>query len=373
MITLSDLKAKANRQFDKILKAAVSAENIFPLVIKGNKSIDKSQGWESISEQQEELLIYSKNKTGVGFTIELQENKRTKQSEICKIYFESEQDFIAFIEKEEEFTAFKANTQHIITTIPVLKFLFQERPLIIIENKDKWNDLLQICQYFLQNPQPNLYVRNLPIAISTKFIENNQSVLRILLDFLLGDKVNISESDFFKRFGLQIEEPSIKVRFLDESASFHQSISCVSVWVSEFNQWYLNCQNVYIIENLTTFLSFPKRANSIAIWGGGFAVHLLKNADWLKNRTLYYWGDIDVHGFQILSQIRVYFPKIISIMMDAMIFNHFHKDEKGDNFKIIEMSNLTTEEKHLYDIIEANNWRLEQEKIPISYVSKKLV
>ena len=370
MITLLDLKTKAKRQFDKVLKANISSENVFPLVIKGNKSIDKSQGWEYISEQQEELLLHSKNKIGVGFTIELQDNKRTNQSEISKIYFENIQDFIVFVEKEKEFVAFENNVNLILSYIPKLFLIIQERPQIVIENAEKWQDLLKVCQYFIQNPQPNLYVRNLPIAISTKFIENNQGILRTLLDFLLGEKVQTSESDFFKRFGLQIEEPSIKVRFLDESVSFHQAISCVSVWVSEFNKWHLNCQSVYIIENLTTFLSFPKRANSIAIWGGGFAVHLLKEAHWLQNRTLNYWGDIDIHGFQMLSQIRSYFPKITSIMMDEKTFNHFHKNEKGDNFKIIELSNLTSEEKQLYDIIEANNWRLEQEKIPRWYIEK---
>ena len=373
MITLLDLKTKAKRQFDKVLKANISVENVFPLVIKGNKSIDRSQGWEYISEQQEELLLHSKNKTGVGFTVKLQDNKRTNQSEISKIYFENVHDLVVFIDKEKEFLVFQNNVNYIISTIPNLKSLLQERPQIVIENAEKWQDLIRICQYFIQNPQPNLYVRNLPIAISTKFIENNQGILRLLLDFLLGDKVNMGELDFFKRFGLQIEEPSIKVRFLDESVSFHQAISCVSIWVSEFNQWHLNCQSVYIIENLTTFLSFPRRTNNIAIWGGGFAVHLLKEAHWLQNRTLYYWGDIDVHGFQILSQIRAYFPKITSIMMDEKTLNHFHKDEKGDNFKIIEVPNLTLEEKQLYNLIQANNWRLEQEKIPQWYVEKFFV
>ncbi len=313
-------------------------------------------------------MLQAKNKIGVGFSVTLKENKKTKQSEISKIYFETLEDFICFVDKENEFRQFESDSLEIITQIPELKNLLSNLPKIIVENHKKWAELLLVCHYFIQNPQPNLYVRNLPIDVSTKFIENNQSILRTLLDFLIGDKINTEETDFFRRLGLQIEEPSIKIRFLDSSLSFHQSISCLSVWVSEFNGWHLNCQKVFIIENLTTFLSFPKTSSSIAIWGGGFAVNLLKNANWLNNRTLYYWGDIDIHGFQILSQIRGFFSNVKSLMMDSQTLQKFHTGQKGGDYKIIEMVNLNIQEREFYEMIKSYNWRLEQEKIPLNYV-----
>ncbi len=34
----------------------------------------------------------------------------------------------------------------------------------------------------------------------------------------------------------------------------------------------------------------------------------LAEASWLKERDLFYWGDIDTHGFAILDQLRGHFP-----------------------------------------------------------------
>lgn len=65
-----------------------------------------------------------------------------------------------------------------------------------------------------------------------------------------------------------------------------------------------------VVESKTTLyttLTLPKMDGTIAIFGSGFSVHTLKNAQWLSDLELLYWGDIDVQGFEILSQFRSYF------------------------------------------------------------------
>ncbi len=42
MITLAQLKTKANNQYQKVLKAVFLGEDIFPLLIATDKRIDKS-------------------------------------------------------------------------------------------------------------------------------------------------------------------------------------------------------------------------------------------------------------------------------------------------------------------------------------------
>ncbi|MDW7728311.1 MAG: DUF2220 domain-containing protein [Candidatus Methanoperedens sp.] len=122
------------------------------------------------------------------------------------------------------------------------------------------------------------------------------------------------------------------------------------------------------------FLTLPNLKNSIAIFGRGFGLGLLKDAKWLNDKQIIYWGDIDSHGFQILSQLRSYFPHTESLMMDFETFNEFKElTVTGTETNINQLTNLTIEENELFryllNLTEKN--RLEQEKINHSYVVKK--
>jgi len=56
-------------------------------------------------------------------------------------------------------------------------------------------------------------------------------------------------------------------------------------------------------EILIHFLTLPERKKAVAIFGKGFQLNLLKDARWLAEKQILCWGDIDCHGFQILSQL----------------------------------------------------------------------
>ncbi len=88
---------------------------------------------------------------------------------------------------------------------------------------------------------------------------------------------------------------------------------------------------------------------------------------WLE---LLYWGDIDVQGFEILSQFRGSFPLTKSILMDRQTFDTFFEDDLGTPSDISTSLNLTTVEQKLFDLLKKNNWRHEQEKIPFGHVNK---
>ena len=103
MITLNELKNKANRQYDKVLKSYFSGENLFPMLIPSSKKLEKSQ---DVFEQQKDLLLHSKNKLGFGYWLTLKEKSRTSDSEINKIIFETKEDFFQFIEKVSDYQIF---------------------------------------------------------------------------------------------------------------------------------------------------------------------------------------------------------------------------------------------------------------------------
>lgn len=368
MISLHELQTKSLRLYEKVLRAHLAGENLFPLKLPANKNLDRTQGIDQIYAQQAALLLRSKNKTGHGYTLTLKPNPKTKQSEISRISFETRDDFLHFIAKGDEFAGFARTAELAQEALPELLPLLCQQPRLLLLPAATWEQLLQVCQYFQQHPQPNQYVRNLPLALPTKFIERHQATLRVLLDYLLPTYVRSEEKDFFRRFHLHAEEPSIKIRFLEERLRLHPAISHISVWVSEFEQLRLAGNRVYIIENLTTFLSFPAVPDGLAIWGGGFAVQLLAATDWLREKNLFYWGDIDVHGFQILSQIRTHFPAIQSLLMDAATYTQFAHGDVGGIFTSHSLSNLTAPEQTIYQSLLRTNGRLEQERISPPYV-----
>ncbi len=369
MISLAELRAKALRQLDDVLRAHLAGTERFPLPIRASKTLDRSRGHEHVFAQQQELVAHSKQRTGQGYSLAFKLNRKTGQSEINRIEFETLTDYLLFIDKTAEFATFETNVAHTAAGLPELLPLLQETPRLLLDHAAYWPALLTVGAYFQQNPQPNEYVRSLPLNLPTKFVEQHQRALRPLLDYLIPDHVRAEETDFFRRFHLLLEEPGIKIRFLDVALRLHPAVSQLSLWASEFRQLNLAGRRVFIIENLTTFLAFPAVPNAVAIWGGGFAVSLLAGADWLAGKQLFYWGDLDVHGFQILARLRGHFPTAQSLLMDAATLARYYNAGQGATFVAQALPGLTAAEQALYQELLRTNARLEQEQLPGAYVA----
>lgn len=325
-------------------------------------------------------MSQSKEKKGFGYTLEFQLVKTkflASQNLPISIYFDTEKDFLKFLDKEKEVELFKSDVEKITTAFPELKEWTIKNPLRVITNQTEWGNILKVCQYFKQNHKPNLYIRELPINVHTKFIERNKGVIRELLDILLTEHINNEYKEFEKRFHLKFSEPLIRFKILDKEISqkYFSGIDDIAIPVSQFETLNLPIKRVLVVENKTTLyttLTLPKMDRTIAIFGSGYSVFNLKNAHWLSNVKLFYWGDIDVQGFEILSQFRSYFPHAKSLLMDRITFEKFFEQDKGTLTNISAKLNLTEEEEQLYNILRKNNWRLEQEKIPLHYVKNKL-
>jgi hypothetical protein len=380
MITPKEIRDKTERKYISFLQSLVEKRPFETLIIRGDKSYAKT----SLSEFEREIqLIYShsKEKKGFGYNLDFQKVK-TKylgvQDLPVSIYFDQEKDFLKFLGKENEANSFKSNVEIILRKFPSLKDWIIKNPRRVIDNSNEWQNILQVCQYFKQNPKPNLYVRELPIKVHTKFIERNKSIIRELLEVLISEHVKSEEKEFENRFNLKYAEPQIRFKVLDKTISdrFFSGIDDIAIPVSQFEKLNLPIKQVLVVENKTTLyttLTLPKMDDTIAIFGSGFSVFNLKNVHWFDNLKLLYWGDIDVQGFEILSQFRSYFPKTKSILMDKESFDKFFEDDNGTPTNISIRLNLTEEEQQLYNILKTNNWRLEQEKIPITYVNEKFI
>lgn len=377
MITPTEIKNKTERKYISFLQSLVENIPFSRIDIRGDKSYSKSSLPEFEKEIQQ-IVSQSKEKKGFGYTLEFQKVK-TKYLGIqdlpIAIYFDDQKDFLKFLGKEKEVDLFKSCVEKITNEFPELKEWIFKNPLRVIANQTEWESIMKVCKYFKQNPKPNLYIRELPIKVHTKFVEKNQSVIKELLDILISEFINQDEKQFEKRFNLKFAEPQIRFKILDKEIGqkFFSGLDDIAIPVSQFENLNLPIKRAIVLENKTTFytaLTLPQMNRTIALFGSGYSVSNLKNIRWFDNIELLYWGDIDVQGFEILSQFRTYFPKTKSVLMDRQTFDKFFEDDKGTPTNISIKLNLTDEEYQLYDILKTKNWRLEQEKIPFDYVNE---
>ena len=253
----------------------------------------------------------------------------------------------------------------------------------VIDHSAKWQDLVAVCQYFVLNPKPMIYIRELPIEVHTKFVEENKGILKSLLDFLIESYINTTESYFEKRFNLKYYEPFIRMRILDSALAqhFYSGIADLAIPQSEFYKANIRCKLVFVMENKTNFsnamnfLTLPELHESIAVFGSGYQIELLGNAHWLSDKHIIYWGDIDAHGFHLLSILRSYFPQTKSMMMDFETFDYFR------SFRVLgpvptfnSLPHLTNEESKLFQYLlsQEDCNRLEQERITHKFALNKI-
>lgn len=371
MINVKEVKEKALKWWNdgSFFKAYLQGVEFFPKDIPKIGQIDVSKIHETYNEVmkiQDELRANIKS----GYSLEENEvNYRSigKNKFITRIYVNSSEDFIKLIGKERELKKFNENVSLIIATIPELENWVKTNPLEIINYSSSWENLLKVCSYFKNEHQPNLYyIRELPINVHTKFIEQNKSIISSLLDFLIHEKINHLEKDFHLRYNLKNKEKLIRVRILCPDLALKYPYNDFSIRLSDFISNEVAAHNIFIAENEMNFLTLPIKQNSIAIWsGGGFQISYLANIDWLKGKQIYYWGDIDAAGLSILSQLRTYYPSTQSILMDSATFEKYYengKSEKAISAKLLK--GLTMEELYFFNHLNENKLRLEQEKIP---------
>ncbi len=361
--------------YDKgdIYKALMQGENLFPLEIKLKKITQKEiqTNFLGVTKDIQKLkdlklpLVYK----------EFYFKALGKQSFPVLVRFEEIDEFLEYIDKKQEYYDFVKVYEKTVTLYPSLKELFFKKPSTLLEYKTVWDRLLKVVEFFVKNRTPNMYIRELNIEeVDTKFIEKHKKILDLLLCKILRVEPlkSVSNYTFEKRYHLKYPLPQVRFRILDRK--LHMSgISDLSLTCKEFGSLKIECQKVFIVENKITFLSFFDVEDSIVIFGGGYGLSSLKEVEWLNDKEIYYWGDIDEDGFAILSQARGYFAHIKSMLMDVETVEKFKnlKVKHTNRQKNIDLVNLTANEQVVYERLKndyyGKNFRLEQERIPLAY------
>lgn len=378
LITPKEIRTRAERHYPKYLVAMAEGAPFTPIEIPFRK-VRASDPFDAVRCGVETLIGGSRERRGTGYTVTLEPvNTRLygTQHHPVRIAFESEPDYLGYLGRRGEVTRLRADIDLIRVTLPVLDAWVRRSVRVVVANAGRWGDLLTVCQYFLNHPRPNLYARELPLGVHTKFVEEHQSVLRELLDELLPpEAIDPAATRFEERFLLRYDEPLVRLRFLD--AAVQRRLQCpvsdLSVPVGEVGALDLAGAICVITENRMNFLTLPSLPNAVAIWGGGFRAELLRRVHWLADCRLLYWGDIDAQGFQILSQLRSAYPQTESVMMDLPTFETYRAFAvPGTPCAVESLSHLRPAEQAAFAYVAENALRLEQEKIGQAYAARHI-
>ncbi|OED46734.1 hypothetical protein ACH42_03505 [Endozoicomonas sp. (ex Bugula neritina AB1)] len=378
MITQAELNKKAKRPWvsGAFLKSWLNDEPFFPFEIPFKTPTGRTLSNEFIQVREwiSELSLHSKAVKGVGYQLEYRSiNHQTLGGQELpqKIFFDNQDDWLAFTGHQSDFKQFVKLVGLTRRQLPEIMPFISGKPMKVLDFADVWPLLIKVCRYFQLKPKPGRYIRQLDIQdVDTKFIEMHKGILSDLLTLALesedfdAEVTGLSENGFERRFGLLFDEPLIRFRLLDSQVR----VTDMSVPLSQFID--PRVSRIFITENKINGLAFPPLEDSIVIFGLGYGVRSLFSVDWLKTKEIYYWGDIDTHGFAILSQLRQRFHQVESFLMDQETLDkHFSlcvEEPEGKRF-LGELFNLADSERSLFDALknnaQGNNLRLEQERI----------
>jgi hypothetical protein len=394
MITVEEIKRKALNKYHQFLVQSIEHQiypekeqiPFFPLVIRSDKG-SVSDDFTSRAKDLAALNANSKAVLGRGYALDIKEvhtRVNAKQTTIEKMYFETEEDYLACIAKKNE-------TQRVKNALSVF---MQETVLLpddvyvwavaSIDDLKKeyesgfWNNIILCAAWLQTHPQSNLYIREVPLPVHTKFIENNE---RIIHRILSSERL----VSFEKQHGLRNKPVLIHFRSLSKRNPLrlgNQNISEIVLPLEDFinlpqTGLLSDIQQIIIIENEIVYLTFPEVEHTLCIWGSGYEVAMLVSCTFLNKYELYYFGDLDEHGFDILSLYRSLFPKTKSFCMDATTVAHFDAYRVPGKTLVQEKipEFLTREECDVFMELRSSpeKSRLEQERIPNLYIEKKLL
>lgn len=391
MVSPEEIKTKAARKYKDFLRYEIDLlfgkpkESFFPLTIRA----DTGSVNDDLLQRQKDLqslIAKSKNKTGSGYTLELemvQSRKNGEQTSISRILFETKDDFLSFINEKSSYKRFL----NALEQIKENKMLSNDKLcewskshlnelLSEAESSHYWLDVCLCADWLNKNQDSRLYIREIPLPVHTKFIEQNSK----LIQSLTGK--SDSAVSFEETFGLKTKPCSVRFRSLSEKVSLPFSTTNLSecqIPIKDFEcldkEFSNQTKNIFIVENEMVYLTYPKVPNSICIWGHGYTVNSLNNVEWFNSKRIYYFGDLDEHGFDILSSYRRFYPNIQSFCMDDKTWNKYQEfaveGKKLDGNKIPE--NLTIDEKAVFTILHNSlKNRIEQERISVEYIREAL-
>ncbi|HEY2791621.1 MAG TPA: Wadjet anti-phage system protein JetD domain-containing protein [Micromonosporaceae bacterium] len=295
----------------------------------------------------------------------------------CRVWIDTPEQLWALLGVAGDVRVFTDLLAFTERAAPALVGRMAAHPDRVLAHAAIWPDLIATVGWIDRHGGPHTYLRQIDVpGVDTKFIETHRTLLADLLDHhLAAERIDRSHppSEFAGRYGLRRKPALIRFRHLDPAAA--GPFTDLSVRADEFARSPVEVGRVVVVENETTFLAFPPMPDAIVIYGGGYAVSVLRSLHWLHERRLIYWGDIDTHGLRILHRIREIFGHTRSMLMDRpTLLAHESQWVQEVSPTTEPLASLEDAEARLYrDLIEdafGDSVRLEQERIRFTDIER---
>lgn len=372
MLTPNDIRKKALRQYKDFLRAVLQRKPFFPLSIKGNKG-KATAPLDVLFPQLRRLLEGAKEKIGYGYTVTLKTVNTRHAGEISMpddIFFANVEDYLKFIDKEAEFLQFRKAIRATQRQVPDLLVALQEKPGLVIKHLAIWEDLLKVIAFFQKNPNPQQYSRALEIDVPATFVEDNEAIIETLVKMILPGHL-IPKGGL----GLKKEEILVLFRALDSGVfpDLSDNLQQFGLPLSLSKTIKINAFKIFIITDQINFLRFPNHSDSIAIFGDKVVLEQLAEMTWLKNKNLYFWGDISMSDFERLAYMRKHFSNIQPFLMDKKTYHQYQDLAINDKVFIENVTLLQQEEYELFLELKEKGKKLEQQHIRQVYLKSYLL
>jgi hypothetical protein len=380
-----ELRAQLQRCWDRgeLLAALVSGESGFPrrMTIKGPTSAQMVDDFDKVRDWISELRALQH------YRVEMREvrHRVLGNNEVpAAVWVEALDDALAILGKTREARRFSNLVDTTRQRQSALLEWLARKPLKALALADVWDQLLDVTEWIRRHPRPGVYLRQIDIpGVHSKFIEAHRGILLQWLDRLLPPgAVNQSSSGvsgFASRYGFRDKPQRIRLRALDQAHALLPGAADadISLDAESFASLSPAVSRVFITENEINYLAFPLVPDSLLIFGAGYGFEVLAQAAWLARCQVFYWGDIDTHGFAILDQLRASLPHAHSLLMDRGTLLAFESQwGREEKQTLRDLSRLNTEERALYNDLRDNrlgkNLRLEQERIGFGWVENAL-
>lgn len=291
-----------------------------------------------------------------------------KQLMPVRVFIDTPEDAMALLGLTKKKKEFLAGLSAVESQMPSLRDWYLTY-FGRISAEDFFPMALSIARFMLEQEQREGYLREMAIpGVDTKFLENHNFLVRTLWNALFPENTAESSDELWEKLFVQkVPTPSICVRSLDEHLRF-AGVRKLFLSQDDIADFQPPHRRIFITENKVNGYTFPDAEDSLILFGMGYGVlEMAESAPWLADKEIYYWGDLDHDGFNILSNLRKVLPemKIHSFLMDKETLLTYVDPKVKDTGNTTTIPDyLTVSEKMAWKLIHDNGWRLEQERIP---------
>jgi hypothetical protein len=240
--------------------------------------------------------------------------------------------------------------------------------------------VLATAAWFRAHPRSGLTVRSVPVpGMHTKWLARHRGIVLACLGTPTDSTASADNADptdipadELDALGLRPLPREIGVILADPVLrAVAGGLRQISAPVDELADLQIRPDVVLIVENKEPALAWSNTPGLVVIHSLGNNLDVLERLPWIQPDSCWYWGDLDRHGFTLLSRARTMLPQLASLLMSPRDIEAYQSlgvredlgryDEPDST-----LSPAETEALAALPLAEGMYLRIEQERIPIS-------